>query len=113
MHRTVPRLKIFSCETHSQNGSVALYLKTGLTLIPRPDLSKDSTDFEVIWVEVENKSLLCSSSDLSTVMRQPVFLNNLKIKCSLDFYSSHASPTHPFCHQHPPILDNNFAMAFV
>lgn len=51
----IPGYKYFSCQSHSQNGGVALYLKTGLILIPRPDLSKDGTDFEVIWVEVENK----------------------------------------------------------
>ena len=38
-------------------------MKSGLTPVPRPDLSKDSTDFESVWVEVENKSgknyLLC------------------------------------------------------
>ena len=31
-------------------------MKSGLTLIPRPDLSKDSTDFESVWVEIENSN---------------------------------------------------------
>ena len=29
-------------------------MKTGLSPIPRPDLYKDSPDFESIWVEAEN-----------------------------------------------------------
>ena len=31
-------------------------MKSGLTLIPRPYLSKDTTDFESVWVEIENKN---------------------------------------------------------
>ena len=31
-------------------------MKSGLTLIPRPDFIKDSTDFESIWVEIENSN---------------------------------------------------------
>ena len=46
----------FPYQSHSQNGGVALYVKSGLTLISRPDLSKDSTDFESVWLEIENKS---------------------------------------------------------
>ena len=52
----IPGYVYFPCQSHSQNGGVALYMKSGLTLIPRPDLSKDSTDFESVWVEIENKN---------------------------------------------------------
>ena len=45
----------FKVPKPTQNGGVALYMKSGLTPIPRQDLSKDSTDFESVWVEVENK----------------------------------------------------------
>ena len=31
-------------------------MKQGLTLIPRPDLRKDSIDFESVWVEIENRN---------------------------------------------------------
>ena len=59
----IPGYNYFPCQSHSQNGDVALYVKSGLTPVPRPDLSKDSTDFESVWAEVENKSgknyLLC------------------------------------------------------
>ena len=50
----IPGYSCFSCQSHSQNGGVALYMKSGLAPIPRPDLGKDSTDFESVWVEVEN-----------------------------------------------------------
>ena len=50
----IPGYSCFSCQSHSQNGGVALYVKSGLAPIPRPDLGKDSTDFESVWVEVEN-----------------------------------------------------------
>ena len=50
----IPCYSYFPCQSHSQNGGVALYVKSGLTPIPRPDLGKDSTDFESVWVEVEN-----------------------------------------------------------
>ena len=43
-----PGYNYFPCQSHSQNGGVALYVKSGLTLFPRPDLSKDSTDFESV-----------------------------------------------------------------
>ena len=42
----IPGYRYFPCQSHSQNGGVALYIKSGLTLIPRLDLSKDSIDFE-------------------------------------------------------------------
>ena len=51
----IPGYSYFHSQSHTQNGGVALYVKSGLTPIPRPDLSKDSTDFESVWVEVENK----------------------------------------------------------
>ena len=49
----IPGYSYFHSQSHTQNGGVALYVKSGLTPIPRPDLSKDSTDFESVWVEVE------------------------------------------------------------
>ena len=52
----IPGYSYFPCQSHSQNGGVALYMKSGLTLIPRPDLSKDSNDFESVWVENENSN---------------------------------------------------------
>ena len=51
-----PGYSYFLCQSHSQNGGVALYVKSGLSPIPRPDLTKDSTDFESVWVEVENNN---------------------------------------------------------
>ena len=71
----IPRYDYFPYQSHSQNGGVALYVKSGLTPIPRPELSKDSTDFETVWVEVENNNdknyLFCCayrhpSSDIET-----------------------------------------------
>ena len=65
----------FSSQSQTQNGGVALYVKSGLTPILRPDLGKDSIDFESVWVEVENKNgknyLFCCtyrhpSSDIDT-----------------------------------------------
>ena len=59
----IPGYKYFPCGSQSQNGGVALYVKTGLTPTPRPDLSKDNPDFESVWVEIENNNgknyLLC------------------------------------------------------
>ena len=51
----IPGYSYFACQSYSQNGGFALYMKSGLTVIPRPDLCKDSKDFESVWVEVENK----------------------------------------------------------
>ena len=50
----IPGYSYFPCQSHSQNGGLALYVKSGLTPIPRPDLGKESTDFESVWVEDEN-----------------------------------------------------------
>ena len=52
----IPGYKYFPCGSQSQNGGVALNVKTGLTQTPRPDLSKDNPDFESVWVEIENNS---------------------------------------------------------
>ena len=49
----IPGYSCFPCQSHSQNGGVALYVKSGLIPTPRPDLGKDSTNFEAVWVEVE------------------------------------------------------------
>ena len=51
----IPGYSYFPVQSHSQNGGVALYVKSGLAPTPRPDLGKDSTSFESVWVEVENK----------------------------------------------------------
>ena len=52
----VPCYSYFPQQSHSQNGGVALYIKTNLTSIVRPDLERDSHDFESVWVEIENKN---------------------------------------------------------
>ena len=49
----IPGYSCFPCQSHSQNGGVALYVKSGLIPTPRPDLGNDSTNFEAVWVEVE------------------------------------------------------------
>ena len=110
----IPCYDYFSYQSHSQNGGVALYVKSGLTPIPRPDLSKDSTDFEIVWVEVENNNgknyLFCCayrhpSSDienfteyLQVTLSQPSVLNK-QVFILGDFnidllnYSSHIPTT--------------------
>ena len=50
----IPGYSYFPCQSHTQNGGVAIYVKVGLNPIPRPDLGKSTTDFESVWVEVEN-----------------------------------------------------------
>ena len=52
----IPGYSYFPYLSHGQNGSVALYVKSGLSPTPRPDLSRDSTSFETVWVEVENRN---------------------------------------------------------
>ena len=49
-----PGYSYFSYQSHSQNGGVALYVKSDLCPTPRPDLSRE-TNFETVWVEVENR----------------------------------------------------------
>ena len=49
----IPDYSYFACNSQSQNGGVALYVKRSLSPIPRPDLGKDSTDFEAVWVKVD------------------------------------------------------------
>ena len=51
----IPGYSYFPSQSHSQNGGVALYVKSGLSPTLRPDLGKGSADFETVWVEVENK----------------------------------------------------------
>ena len=55
MNVEIPGYKPFLGQSHSQNGGVGLYIKSCLAPIHRADLSKDSNDFETVWVEVENK----------------------------------------------------------
>ena len=61
----IPGYSHFTCKSQSQNGGVALYVKRSLSPIPRPDLGKDCTDFEAVWVKVDNKTeknyLFCSA----------------------------------------------------
>ena len=52
----IPGYSYFPYQSHSQNGGVVLYVKSGLSPTPRPDLSRDSTSFETVWVEVENRN---------------------------------------------------------
>ena len=52
----IPGHSYFPYQSHSQNGGVVLYVKSGLSPTPRPDLSRDSTSFETVWVEVENRN---------------------------------------------------------
>ena len=52
----IPGYRNFSNQSHSQNGGVGLYVKSGLDSIPRPDLGKDSSDFETVWVEVDKRN---------------------------------------------------------
>ena len=52
----IPGYSYVSQQSHSQNGGVALYVKSGRPPIPRPDLERDSPDFESVGVEVENKN---------------------------------------------------------
>ena len=51
----IPGYSYFPSQSHTQSGGVALYVKSEFTPIPRPDLCMDSTDFESVWVEVDNK----------------------------------------------------------
>ena len=46
----------FSYKSHSKNGGVALYVKSGLNPISRTDLSKGDDNFETVSVKVENNS---------------------------------------------------------
>ena len=71
----IPGYRYFPCPSHTQNGGVALYVTSELTPVPRPDLSKNTADFESVWVEVENNGgktyLFCCvyrhpSSDVDT-----------------------------------------------
>ena len=110
----IPCYDYFQHQSHSQNGGVALYVKSGLTPIPRPDLSKGSTDFETVWVEVENNNvknyLFCCayrhpSSDienfteyLQVTLSQPSLLNKQvfilgDFNIDLHNYSSHIPTT--------------------
>ena len=52
----IPGYSYFSYQSHSQNGGVALYVKSSLSQTPRPDLSRGSTGFKTVWVEVENRN---------------------------------------------------------
>ena len=51
----IPGYSYFHSQSDTQSVGVALYVKLGITPIPRPDIGKDSADFESVWVEVENK----------------------------------------------------------
>ena len=56
MNFEIPQICYFPCQTHSQNGGLALYLNSSLIPTSRTDLGMDSTNFEAVWVEVENKN---------------------------------------------------------
>lgn len=44
----------FSSKSKSQNGSVGLYVKTGLGPVPRHDLNASTDHYETVWIEIEN-----------------------------------------------------------
>lgn len=56
MNVEIPGYSYFSSQSHPQNGGVARYIKSSLTPIPRPDFGKNSTDYESVWVEIENRN---------------------------------------------------------
>ena len=56
MNVEIPGYSYFSSQSHTQNGGVAVYIKSSLTPIPRPDLGKNSRDYESVWIEIENRN---------------------------------------------------------
>ena len=50
-----PKNKLFLEESHSQDGGVELYIKSCLAPIHRTGLSVDSSGFETVWFEVNNR----------------------------------------------------------
>lgn len=59
----IPGYNHFPHQSHSQNGGVALIIKSRYSSTLRLDLSKDNAEFEAVWVEIDNKKgrnyLLC------------------------------------------------------
>ena len=51
----IPGYTFYSTQSNSQNGGVGLYIRQSFVTYPRNDLNLISDDFEVIWVEVDNK----------------------------------------------------------
>ena len=46
----IPGYSYCPCQSYTQNSGVALYVKSGLVPIHRPDLRKSTADFESVWV---------------------------------------------------------------
>ena len=51
----IPGYTLFKTSSLTQNGGVGLYIRNSLTSKPRIDLDSCTTDFETVWVEIENK----------------------------------------------------------
>ena len=51
----IPGYTLFKTSSLTQNGGVGLYIRNSLTSEPRIDLDSCTTDFETVWVEIENK----------------------------------------------------------
>ena len=51
----IPGYTLFKTSSLTQNGGVGLYIRNSLTSKPRIDLDSCTTDFEPVWVEIENK----------------------------------------------------------
>ena len=125
----IPGYSYFPYQSRSQNGGVALYVKSGLIPMPRLDLSKDNSDFQAVWVEVENKNgknyLFCCmyrhpSSNLDSfneylqeTLSNPIVSNKQTFilgdfNVDLLNYNSHAPTTHYanlfFCNQFLPYI---------
>ncbi len=51
----IPGYTLYKTSSSSQNGGVGLYIKSSLTAIHRNDLNISNSDFETVWVEIDNK----------------------------------------------------------
>lgn len=53
---------LYSQQTKSASGGVALYVKSSLNTFERTDLGTMDNDYETIWIEIQNpksKNILC------------------------------------------------------
>ena len=110
----IPGYKLYKTLSSSQNGGVGLYVQQSFVSKPREDLDFTSSEFETVWVEVENKHsknfLFCctyrhpdSDIDILTSHFQDIFskLSDKAIFIMGDFnvnllnYDSH-TPTNDF-----------------
>ena len=85
----IPGYRNFSNQSHSQNCGVGLYVKSGLNSTHRPDLGKDSSDFETVWVKVETETgkIICFVVHI-VIQAQilTVLLNIYKKFCPIQLY---------------------------